>query len=187
LIKEESMSSFADAAAREHRTAEDALRLFDSLEPADVGFMLGTWRGSGFPTGHPMDGQLEATGWYGKQFVDAERVHPLLFHNADRTAAFPVNPARVPLGLRLPTDGGRSFHRLVLAGRPLLRTTRYTARLRATEHRGRLTATMIYDAKPINDMFRMVSDDTVLGVMDLKGDEQPFFFVLERDNGTRVG
>ena len=41
--------------------------------------MLGRWRGSGLPTGSPLDGLLEAYGWYGKEFLDAETVHPLLF------------------------------------------------------------------------------------------------------------
>lgn len=29
---------------------EQALELFDSLEPVDVGFMIGSWKGQGFPT-----------------------------------------------------------------------------------------------------------------------------------------
>jgi hypothetical protein len=40
---------------------------------------------------------------------------------------------------------------------------------------------MIYDDLPINDVFRKVDNNTVLGVMDLKGMEQPFFFVLRRE------
>jgi len=34
---------------------------------------------------------------------------------------------------------------------------------------------------PINDMFRAVDGDRLLGVMDLRGMAQPFFFVLRRD------
>jgi len=40
---------------------------------------------------------------------------------------------------------------------------------------------MIYDHLPIMDLFRKVDDNTLLGVMDLKGMQQPFFFVLYRD------
>ena len=40
---------------------------------------------------------------------------------------------------------------------------------------------MIYDSLPINDVFRMVDEDTVMGVMDRKGEEQPFFFMLRRE------
>jgi hypothetical protein len=47
------------------------------------------------------------------------------------------------------------------------------------EHRGVVTATMSYDALPINDHFRRVDDATLLGVMDLRG-APPFFFVLRR-------
>jgi len=162
----------------------EALTLFDGLDVVPVEFLIGTWRGAEFPTGHPMDGMLTATGWYGKQFVDVETVHPLLFHTADRRAAFPVNPALAPVGLTLPT--GRSYHRLITAARPLVGTSKPTARLRMTEYRGRVSATMIYDAKPINDVFRKIADDTVLGVMDLRGTRRPYFFVLRRDDTTPV-
>ena len=40
---------------------------------------------------------------------------------------------------------------------------------------------MIYDDQPIVDVFRRIDDDTLLGVMDLRGMPEPFFFVLERD------
>ena len=60
--------------------------------------MVGRWRGSGLPTGSPLDGLLESYGWYGKEFVDAETVHPLLFRDrAGRPR--PVDPALLPVGL----------------------------------------------------------------------------------------
>ena len=40
---------------------------------------------------------------------------------------------------------------------------------------------MVYDQLPINDVFRKISNDKVLGVMDLKDATKPFFFVLTRD------
>lgn len=43
---------------------------------------------------------------------------------------------------------------------------------------------MIYDEKPINDVFVKLNDDQVLGVMDLKGQPLPYFFVLQRDDHT---
>jgi hypothetical protein len=46
---------------------------------------------------------------------------------------------------------------------------------------------MIYDQLPINDVFRRLSDAAVLGAMDLRGETQPYFFVLRRDNSLRVG
>ncbi len=54
------------------------------------------------------------------------------------------------------------------------------ARLRRVEHRGVVTATMIYDDHPILDHFRRVSGEAVLGVMDRKGDTSPLFFYLRR-------
>jgi hypothetical protein len=58
-----------------------------------------------------------------------------------------------------------------------------SARLRAVEYRGVVTATMAYDRHPILDHFRRVGDDVVLGVMDRKGDEQPLVFFLRRIAG----
>jgi hypothetical protein len=47
---------------------------------------------------------------------------------------------------------------------------------------------MIYDSLPINDIFRKVDDDSVLGVMDLRFSPQPFFFVLRREGpASRAG
>ena len=58
--------------------------------------MLGRWRGSGLLTGSPLDGLLEAYGWYGKEFLDDETVHPLLF--TDRSGRpRPVDPSLLPI------------------------------------------------------------------------------------------
>lgn len=56
-----------------------------------------------------------------------------------------------------------------------------------TQYRGIDTATMVYDAQPINDIFRRVSDDTVLGLMDLRGLATPYFFSLRRNDSLPVG
>src|SRR5688572_26159014 len=85
----------------EHRdgvAAADALAFFDSLPTVALGEIIGRWRGSGLPTGSPMDGLLEAYGWYGKEFIGVESVHPLLFRTrAGRPR--PVDPAFLPLSL----------------------------------------------------------------------------------------
>jgi hypothetical protein len=176
--------SFDDLLARANRgdvRTDEALALFDSLPAVRPEEMLGEWRGEEFPTGHPMDGLLGSTGWAGKRFEDADHVHPLLFWNAERTATFPVDPSRVPMGLPIPAGLRRPWlHRVITAGRPLLTTSRHTARLRTTEYRGVSSATMIYDARPINDVFRRVSDTRLLGLMDHRGDTAPYFFVLYR-------
>ena len=67
---------------------------------------------------------------------------------------------------------------------PLLSTSESRARLRMTEYRGKLSATMIYDQLPINDVFRKLDDNTVLAVMDNKNIKDPFFFKLIRDQGV---
>jgi len=63
-------------------TTAEALALYDSLEPVDLAFLVGRWRGKGIPSQHPMDGMLEMSHWYGKAFIDPESVHPLLFEDA---------------------------------------------------------------------------------------------------------
>jgi hypothetical protein len=46
---------------------------------------------------------------------------------------------------------------------------------------------MIYDEVPIHDIFRKVDDQTVLGLMDYKPAERPFFFVLQRETPSIPG
>lgn len=161
---------------------EEALARFDQLSPVDPGQMLGRWRGSGLPTGSPLDGLLEAYGWYGKEFLDAETVHPLLF--STRSGPRPVDPAFVPMGLLRDRPGlahSRAARAAFRLARPLLTTSRPRARLRSVAHRGVHTAAMVYDALPVIDVFRRVSDDVRLGLMDLRGLPDPFFFVLTRE------
>lgn len=135
--------------------------------------MVGTWRGAEVPTGHPLDGLLAASGWWGKQFLGGESVHPLLFPTADGAGLWAMNPlpAFGGLGLvsRIPLLRNRSHARLITAAKPVLGTTVPKARLRTTRYRGVDSATMIYDQLPINDVFRGLDDDTVLGAMDLRG------------------
>jgi hypothetical protein len=63
----------------------------------------------------------------------------------------------------------------------MFKTDSSQARIRMMEYRQKISATMIYDNLPINDIFRKVDDNTLLGLMDFKGQPQPFFFVLKRD------
>lgn len=159
-----------------------ALEIFDALPAMTVAEMSGLWAGSEVPTCNPLGGLLRAYDWHGKRFTSAEEVDPLVFRR--NGALFAVNPALLPLGLTV------KFPRLarnpVLAAvarlaLPLLKTRRPRARLRMVERRGVATATMIYDARPITDHFRRIDDGTLLGVMDLRGLDQPFFFLLRRE------
>jgi Domain of unknown function (DUF4334)/GXWXG protein len=168
---------------------DEVLAWFDALPAVRTDDMLGRWRGSGLPTGSRFDGLLEASGWYGKEFVDAETAHPLLF--ADRAGRpRPGNPSLVPIALvrDFPwTARPAVVRRLFPLVRPLLTTRRPRARLRALEHRGVTTAAMVYDTLPVIDVFRRVDDDVRLGLMDLRGLPEPFFFVLRRDGVSDPG
>lgn len=50
------------------------------------------------------------------------------------------------------------------------------------DYRGKASASMIYDQKPIIDIFRKIDEDTMLGVMDIKNfpSEKSYFFYLKR-------
>ena len=165
-------------------TTIQALSAFDALDPVDIDFMLGGWKGEGFYTGHPFDGLLEAYHWHGKRFDSPEEVHPLVFRTLGGGLAY-VNPAFLgwPLNMvdTLPMPKwsavGKVFQTLV----PVMETLKSRARLRMTTYRGKSSATMIYDQLPINDVFRKIDDDSVFGVMDLKRMKNPFFFILRRE------
>jgi hypothetical protein len=161
---------------------EAALNLFDELDAVDIPFMIGRWLGSGFPTHHPLDGTLEVSGWYGKEFVSPEEVYPLLMVDANHHI-FKIDPKEImmKLSLKLPADSLRPFKPLLQMSNRLVKTEHSQARLRMMEYRNKLSATMIYDHLPIHDVFRKVDANTVLGLMDYKGLETPFFFVLKRD------
>jgi hypothetical protein len=163
------------------------LAAFDRLPPVEPADLVGRWRGSGLPTGSPLDGLLEAYGWWGKEILDGETVHPLLF--ADRRGELrPVTPAPIPLTVlrrwpalaHLPV--ARCVGRAVL---PLLATTRPAARLRVVTHRGVATAALLYDRLPVVDVFRRVDDQVLVGLMDMRGLDEPFFFLLHREPSSR--
>lgn len=177
------MSAFEKLQAGGASTAE-ALELFDALEPVDVDFMLGPWKGEGFLTNHPLDGLLEAYHWHGKRFESTEDVHPLVFSTLKGGLAS-VNPAYMGPSLsmidRLPIPKSAAAGRLFQIAMPLFTTSSSKARLRMTNYRGKSSATMVYDQLPINDVFRKIDENAVFGVMDLKGMKDPFFFILRRE------
>ncbi len=166
-------------------TTEEALAFFDSLPPVAIDELRGRWKGSELPTGHPLEGLLERYGWYGKEFIDGETVHPLLFQDANGTIVR-VDPRKVPMNVapHVPRVASTVARHALSVLDPVIGTSKPRARLRNVEYRGKVSATMIYDHLPINDVFRRVDDDTVLGAMDQRGDDRPFFFVLRRDRTT---
>ena len=136
---------------------------------------------------------LAASGWWGKQFVDAETVHPLLFPTADGAALWALNPVLAFGGLgvatRIPAAQEPNFAGAIARSSRCSAPRAPKARLRTTRYRGVDTATMIYDQLPINDVFRgstSAGSETVLGAMDLRGSARPYFFVLRRDDSLRA-
>lgn len=165
-------------------SVEQALEVFDQLEPVTLDFMIGQWRGFEIETGHPIEGLLVHSGWYGKQFENPELVHPLLIYSLSKKSVFPINPSLVPLGIPLPKNNLLKI--IITLFKPILKTRKAKARIRMIEYRGKITGTMVYDAKGIFDHFAMIDENSMLGVMDLKGSKQPYFFVLERDATSKL-
>lgn len=166
-------------------TLKTALALFDSCAPVAVDQMTGFWRGAGLPTGNPIDGLLESFGWAGKRFEDSETAHPLVFEDA--RGLFSLDSAGLPLSLALRFSG--ALHSPVVSSvarkvMRLRRTTKPKARLRMIEYRGVASAAMVYDALPINDHFRALDKDTLIGAMDLRFLEVPFLFTLRRSDSA---
>lgn len=158
----------------------EAEALFLSLGPVGVERLTGFWRGRSVETGHPVNDLLRISGWIGKEFLSGEAVHPLVHEGA--FGRYRMNPGLVPLGLiralgmaRWPWMAGA-----VLIAGPLLATNVPRARLRMIDDRGTLTAAMVYDQRPIIDVFRAVDAGTVMGRMDERG-QAPAFFVLHRE------
>lgn len=162
-------------------TTEEATALFDSLEPATEAQMIGRWRGEGIDTSHPMDGMLESSYWYGKVFNGSEDVHPLV-HQMPLWGRVSINPGLLPIRLstNLPLRDVVAPVLFPLLA-PLLWTRKPKARLRTILFRGRHHAAMCYDARPINDVFAQLDPDKLLGWMDFKGMERPYFFKLHRE------
>jgi hypothetical protein len=161
---------------------EDTMKLFDSLDAVDFAFMQGRWRGYEIATGHPMDGLLDVTGWYGKAFISPEEVHPLLFYKRSRKGLYSVNPLLIPLSIRFPKINALGFLMTLLS--PILQTRKPKARMRMVVYRGKLTGAMVYDHKAIIDSFVKIDDNTMLGSMDQKGELHSYVFVLERDSAA---
>ena len=162
--------------------SQDALARFDALPSVEPEAMIGRWRGIGLPTGHPLDSVLEALGWYGKAFDSVDRVHPLLFLTRSGEIV-PLDPRFMPVSvaLRWPALARSAPVRMAFAaGHPLLRAKHSAASLRAVNFRGKSSAAMIYDRRPIIDHFRKIDPDRLLGLMEMRGMELSYFFLLTR-------
>ncbi|WP_199423124.1 GXWXG domain-containing protein [Actinotalea solisilvae] len=172
---------------RSRRTAA-GLERYDALPPVECSELRGLWRGSGVPTGHPLDGALENLGWFGKRFDDDDRVHPLVFRARRGLAS--VHPGLVPLTVVL--RAAPLLRTAAAAGafavvRPWVTTRRPRARLREVRFHGVTSAALVYDDLPVIDAFRRDDDGSVIGAMDARGMARPFLFRLHRLDGPARG
>jgi hypothetical protein len=129
-------------------------QIWAALPAVPASELIGTWKGGEFVTGHRFEGTLAKIGWYGKTFTSLTEVAPLVCRDAS----------------------GELYVNSELAGGG--------ASLWMVEFRGEVTATMVYDGKPVLDHFKRVDERTVLGVMNGKGvqdGDRFYYFFLERD------
>ena len=162
---------------------ETALAWFDTWAGLEPDALIGRWRGLGLPTGHPMDGVLESLGWYGKTFESADSVRPLLFRTRSGTLVS-LDPRFMPVAfvLRWPAIARSGPVRMAFrAVRGLLRSEQSAATLQGMTFRGVRSAAITYSRKPITDHLRRIDDDRLLGLMEMRGMEKPYFFLLARD------
>lgn len=129
-----------------------------SLTPATLDFMLGSWRGGEFVTGHAANGQLAKGRWHGKRFDGYDDVKPLICLD----------------------DAGQKFSNT--------EWMKGEASLWLEEFRGEQTATMVYDGVPIHDHFKEIDENTAMGIMNGKaaldtrtGAGRHLYFWLERE------
>ncbi|BBX28790.1 DUF4334 domain-containing protein [Mycolicibacterium alvei] len=123
------------------------------LRPAGIDFMLGEWKGGEFQTGHKANGFMNRLNWFGKTFHSAAEAQPLVCLDA---------------------DGNKFSNTEAMNGE---------ASLWLEEFRGEVTATMVYDGRPVHDHFKVVDDNTVMGIMNGKGavaDGRYLYFYLQR-------
>ncbi|WP_280493529.1 DUF4334 domain-containing protein [Nocardia asiatica] len=130
--------------------------LWAGLPVARVEDILGEWKGAAFPTGHPLRKALSANRWYGKTFHGLLDAKPLICRAEDGSLF-----SNVELG-----GGGE-------------------ATLWNVEFRGEVTATMVYDRRPVLDHFKWLDDNTLMGIMNGRPevvlvDGEHFYFLLER-------
>lgn len=163
---------------------KDAFEYYDQLDTVSSEEMLGMWKGQEITTGHPFEGLLTASGWYGKRFINEEHVDPLVFQKRNGEL-YSVNPQLIPLNLPFHKIPGKLISPAMTLLHPLLKTKKTAARLRQVEYRGKVSASMVYDTKDIIDVFRKVNPDTLLGIMDIKSmkTDKTYFFVLRRVKG----
>ncbi|MGW5229415.1 DUF4334 domain-containing protein [Nocardia niigatensis] len=133
----------------------DLDELWRGLDTVRAEDILGEWKGAAFQTGHPLCRALARSRWYGKTFVSLSQAKPLICRAED----------------------GTLFSDTALGGGE--------ASLWNVEFRGEVTATMVYDGRPVFDHFKRLDETTLMGIMNgrpdlVLADGRHFYFLLER-------
>jgi hypothetical protein len=124
-----------------------------SLPAVQAAEILGRYRGSAIPTGHPLEKALVRAQWWGKEFRSVNDVSPLLCTD----------------------EAGELFSNVELGNGE--------ASLWNVEFRGEVTATMVYDGQPVFDHFKSADGllmGIMNGKSPhILHDGAPFYFLLE--------
>ncbi|MFI6869193.1 DUF4334 domain-containing protein [Nocardia sp. NPDC050406] len=152
----DAVDRFGELRSREAVTPEELDAVWAALPIVRAEDILGGWVGAAFQTGHPLCRALPASRWHGKHFHSVLEAQPLICRAEDGTLF-----SNTELG-----NGEASLWNI--------------------EFRGEVTATMVYDGKPVFDHFKRVDERTLMGIMNGKPDQvlwrgQHFYFLLERD------
>lgn len=146
--------TFTEFTSRTGAITDDELDAFwETLEPATIDFMIGEWKGGEFDTGHRANGFMQKLNWFGKTFHSASEAEPLVCLDA---------------------EGNKFSNTEAMNG---------AASLWLEEFRGEVTASMVYDGRPVHDHFKKVDATAVMGIMNGKGaldGTRHLYFYLER-------
>ncbi|WP_042777228.1 GXWXG domain-containing protein [Sinorhizobium fredii] len=168
---------------------KDVATWFRSLALVQPDEMIGLWRGTGIPSGHPLDGVLENLNWFGKRFHPGMRADALLFQGRPGRLV-PIEPGYLPIGLAIKfAPFGRTFVARIWFSylQKVIRARGTTASLRLHALGGVETAAMVYDRQPIVDYFRRIDRDEIAGMMCVQGDTRRYFFKLRMVDSPTVG
>lgn len=152
-ITDTAKARFDQLRGEDNASPADLDELWATLDTVDASEILGRWKGDEFRTGHPMNGMLAKANWFGKTFNSLSDVQPNMCYDKD----------------------GELYSNLEIG--------KGEASLWNVEFRGEVTATMVYDGRPIFDHFKRVDDNTLMGVMnakDINAIGGYFYFLLER-------
>ncbi len=141
-------AQFEEFINSEERVSFSELEAFYAqLAPVSNDEMHGEWKGGYITSGGVVDLTLKDFGFYG--WIGKH------FHSDDKVHAL------------MHKLFGFEFNFPLIGG----------ARIREIEYRGKISSAMIYNHLPIIDHFRRVDENTLMGVMDVKGKTVLYFYL----------